>query len=507
MSTQPQPPPVVVTQEKKRDPPKNTKERVMKDVPAPASSPLAHTTLFNLKSENEPIKNINIPALQSHLFSEGRLLKQDVIWLVEKATEIFAAENNVLDVTAPITICGDIHGQYYDLVKLLEVGGNPADTKYLFLGDYVDRGSFSIECVLLLYAYKITYPKTFNMIRGNHECRHLTQYFTFKAECESKYDMEIYDLIMDSFDALPLAGILNKQFLCIHGGLSPDIHTIDDILSIDRFCEPPQVGPMCDLLWADPMDPYTPEKKEFFEFNEVRGCSYVFSYRAVCSFLQRNNLLSVIRAHEAQDQGYRMMTKNDATGFPTVITLFSAPNYLDAYNNKGAIMRYENNVMNIRQFNWSPHPYWLPNFMDVFTWSLPFVSEKVAELVLTMLNICNEEEEKTTDAQIEKEKQRERLRKKVIGVSKMLRMFKVLREERETLLKIKTFTPENKIPPGLLSQGVEAIRGALGDFEKAKSADKPNEKRPPLERTTSEVTNKKLHLLRKSSEGVIQKDK
>jgi serine/threonine-protein phosphatase 2B catalytic subunit len=103
-----------------------------------------------------------------------------------------------------------------------------------------------------------------------------------------------------------------------------------------------------------------------FKFNEIRGCSWVFGFQAACEFIQRNNILSIIRAHEAQDNGYKMHRKSEETGFPTVITLFSAPNYLDAYGNKAAILRYEADIMNIRQFNHSPHPYWLPNFMNVF---------------------------------------------------------------------------------------------------------------------------------------------
>lgn len=124
------------------------------------------------------------------------------------------------------------------------------------------------------------------------------------------------------------------------------------------------------------------------------ACVYVayFSYAACCEFLQNNQLLSIIRAHEAQDAGYRMYKKNAQTAFPSLITIFSAPNYLDVYNNKAAILKYENNVMNIRQFNCSPHPYWLPNFMDVFTWSLPFVGEKVTEMLVSILNICSEHE-------------------------------------------------------------------------------------------------------------------
>ncbi|OTF80024.1 Serine/threonine-protein phosphatase 2B-like protein [Euroglyphus maynei] len=151
---------------------------------------------------------------------------------------------------------------------------------------------------------------------------------------------------------------------------------------------------MCDLLWSDPLEEFGNEKpnEEHFTHNSVRGCSYFYSYGACCEFLQQNNLLSIIRAHEAQDAGYRMYRKSLVTGFPSLITIFSAPNYLDVYNNKAAILKYENNVMNIRQFNCSPHPYWLPNFMDVFTWSLPFVGEKVTEMLVNVLNICSDDE-------------------------------------------------------------------------------------------------------------------
>lgn len=115
---------------------------------------------------------------------------------------------------------------------------------------------------------------------------------------------------------------------------------------------------------------------------------YDNSYQAACQFLERNKLLSIIRAHEAQDAGYRMYRKTRTTGFPSVMTLFSAPNYLDVYNNKAAILKYESNVLNIRQFNASPHPYWLPNFMDAFSWSLPFVGEKSASGVSRCRALC-----------------------------------------------------------------------------------------------------------------------
>merc|ERR1719411_545898 len=375
-------------------------DRPIKDVVAPPRFPLAHNKLFRADG------SIDLEVLGEHLNREGRLNLDDAFYLVSETTKLYKKEPNLLVLDDPITVCGDIHGQFYDFLRLLEAGGDPADTQYLFLGDYVDRGCFATECVFFICAHKITYTNSFYNIRGNHECRHLTSFFNFKDECLYKYNLELYDAIMDMFDCLPIAATINGKFLCCHGGLSPDISTPDDIKELDRFQEVPREGPFCDLLWADPVDDekadaddnyedddelMDAEPTTWFAYNETRQCSYVFGIDAVTTFLKKNNLTAVIRAHEAQFDGYKMQMINEQTQIPRVITIFSAPNYCDVYKNKGACLKFDNELLNIRQFVSSPHPYYLPNFMDVFTWSLPFVAEKVTDMLYSIVSYENTE--------------------------------------------------------------------------------------------------------------------
>lgn len=255
---------------------------------------------------------------------------------------------------------------------------------------------------------------------------------------------------------------------------------------------------MCDILWADPLEEFGQEKTgDFFIHNSVRGCSYFFSYPAACAFLEKNNLLSIIRAHEAQDAGYRMYRKTRTTGFPSVMTIFSAPNYLDVYNNKAAVLKYENNVMNIRQFNCTPHPYWLPNFMDVFTWSLPFVGEKITDMLIAILNTCSkeeleeEEEETPTSASVDaispslsteaaeaSEVRRRAIKNKILAIGRLSRVFQVLREQSESVTELKT-AAGGRLPPGTLMLGAEGIKQAIHNFEDARKVDIQNEHLPP----------------------------
>mmetsp|Transcript_18218 Transcript_18218/g.18201 ORF Transcript_18218/g.18201 Transcript_18218/m.18201 type:complete len:229 (+) Transcript_18218:6-692(+) len=219
-------------------------DRAVQDLVPPPHRVLDRVKLYPRGIANPP----DWIVLRDHLQGEGRIAKQDCLLLIRQASDVFRRERNLLELKDPVSVVGDIHGQYYDLLRLLELGGDPNRTKYLFLGDYVDRGSFSIEVTLLLYAVKLNFPQTVYMLRGNHECRQMTSFFNFREETLYKFDTETYDAIMESFDSLPLACIVNNKFLAVHGGISPELMTLEDISRLSRFQEPPRQGLYCDIL-------------------------------------------------------------------------------------------------------------------------------------------------------------------------------------------------------------------------------------------------------------------
>ena len=452
-------------------------DRQVKSVPRPPHQAMDFDSLLQ-GPKNLP----NWLLLKKHFEDEGRLAKSSALHLITHASLLFRKEPNILILSDPITIVGDIHGQYYDFLKILEIGGNPDSTRYLFLGDYVDRGVFSIEVLLLLYAIKINYPNNVYMLRGNHESRQMTTFFNFRSEVLHKYDLDVFEAIMESFDSLPLACVVNKKFLALHGGISPDLNSLTDIERLDRFSEPPKNGLFCDLLWSDPVDSATGSLVEKYKYNTARSCSYYFGQQAACKLLKNLGLSSIIRAHEAQLEGYKMHRWNGQNKFPVVITLFSAPNYCDCYNNKGALLKLVDNTLNIQQYSANVHPYHLPNFMDIFTWSIPFVIEKTLEIMKFIMKPARVQKgngdliEKMTEEM--KENRKAALKGKIKTVSRMMKMFKTLRKEQETIIEIKGLSSDNKIPKGLLVEGKEALVTALEQFYKVKEGDMINESRP-----------------------------
>lgn len=197
-------------------------------------------------------------ALEQRLkrLEEGRVIPEDEVRaLCDKAIEILDDEPNVVPVSSPVTIVGDIHGQYADFLELMEIGGRAPDTNYLFLGDYVDRGYDSVETLCTVLAMKVRWPWRVTLLRGNHESRQITQVYGFYDECLRKYgSAEPWKQLTAMFDHLPLAALVDNSVFCPHGGLSPSLDTLDHVRQLDRNQEVPHEGPMCDLLWSDPDD-------------------------------------------------------------------------------------------------------------------------------------------------------------------------------------------------------------------------------------------------------------
>jgi serine/threonine-protein phosphatase 2B catalytic subunit len=268
----------------------------------------------------------NVRFLRGHFFREGRLTEEHALYILEHATKLLSSEPNMVDINGPITICGDIQGQYvrlrnflypcathsvqYDLLKLFDVGGPLTDNGYLFLGNYVDRGCFGIECLLYLYTLKLWFPHKFVLLRGNSESRLFTENSTFKRECLQKYSLRVYEACISSFYALPVAALVDGRLFCVHGGLSPELISLSDILVFDRFREQGPRGLLCDLLSSDPAPSFGHEgvrqvpSSTAFLHNSTRGYSFFFTYAGVCQFLERNGLLGVICGHERKETGF-----------------------------------------------------------------------------------------------------------------------------------------------------------------------------------------------------------
>lgn len=254
-------------------------------------------------------------------------LKNNEIQLVcAKAREIFLLQPSLLELSPPVKVVGDVHGQYSDLIRVFTKCGFPPLTNYLFLGDYVDRGKQSLETILLLLCYKIKYPENFFLLRGNHECANVTRVYGFYDECKRRCNIKTWKLFVDTFNTLPIAAIVAGKIFCVHGGLSPVLNSMDEIRNIARPTDVPDFGLLNDLLWSDPADTVNE-----WEDNE-RGVSYVFSRVAINKFLQKFGFDLVCRAHMVVEDGYEFF--NDRT----LVTVFSAPNYCGEFDNWGAVM-------------------------------------------------------------------------------------------------------------------------------------------------------------------------
>ena len=245
--------------------------------------------------------------------------------------------------SSPITICGDIHGQFFDLMELFKIGGDIPNTNYLFLGDYVNHGNYSIECISLLLCLKIRYPNRLYLLRGNHENREISQKYGFYDECISKYgNINVWKYFTDLFDYLPLSGIIENKIFCVHGGLSPSIETLEQIKNLDRIQETPGKGPLFDLLWSEP--------EYRFGWGYAPGEMYFqFGGDIAEYFCKINNLNMICRTKNMHMKGYDIIHNG------LCCTIFSAPNYGNRCGNIAAIMEIgEDLEYKFLQFTASP---------------------------------------------------------------------------------------------------------------------------------------------------------
>lgn len=257
----------------------------------------------------------------------------DCIQLCNQVMKILLGQPMLLELGAPIKICGDIHGQFNDLLRLFEYGGFPPESNYLFLGDYVDRGKQSIEVICLLFAYKIKYPENFFILRGNHEASGINRIYGFYDECRRRYSVKIWKTFCNAFECLPCTAIIDDKIICMHGGLSPELKRLEQISNIRRPCDVPDTGLLCDLLWSDP-DPSC----ENYQNND-RGVSFTFGARIVKEFLEKHDLDLVVRAHQVVEDGYEFFAGRE------LVTVFSAPNYCGEFDNAGAMMTVDDTLM------------------------------------------------------------------------------------------------------------------------------------------------------------------
>ncbi|VEL28021.1 unnamed protein product [Protopolystoma xenopodis] len=277
-----------------------------------------------------------IPEGQMHINIE----ETAVMAVALSARKIFEEESIVLDLKPPLTVCGDIHGQFYDLLRIFKLGGQPPETRYLFLGDYVDRGIWSLEVLMLLLCYKLKYPSDVFLLRGNHESSVLNRIYGFRREVRSRFgSSRCWRSMVNLFGYLPIAAIIERRIFCCHGGISPELlsssssNIIDVLGRIKRPTEIPRYGVLCDLLWSDPLDIMPDGEQPKGWLPNDRGCSWAFGIDVVDKFLEKYNLDLIVRAHQVVEDGYEFVFNR------RLVTIFSAPNYLGTFGNAGGIFR------------------------------------------------------------------------------------------------------------------------------------------------------------------------
>jgi len=309
-------------------------------------SSLSFRKLFDclLESYDKNIDSLASRSIALHL----PLFGADTVSEICKASkEIFMNEQTLLRIQSPFVVVGDIHGHILDLFRVLQTYGLPFQQKYVFLGDFVDRGEFCLETVLIVLLMKILCPKNVYIIRGNHEFRFMCSEGGFLDKIKEIYDDEtVFDHFIDTFGYMPLAALIDGSVLCVHGGIGPDLYSLDQINNIKRPFHDFGDCVADSIYWSDPSD-----NIDFFA-PSTRGIGYLFGKDGLNHFLETNCITHLVRAHEVTMQGaiYKFNGK--------VISVFGASSYCGAMNNSSGVLIIGNRThLEIKRF--PPIPYLL----------------------------------------------------------------------------------------------------------------------------------------------------
>ncbi|OHT00006.1 Ser/Thr protein phosphatase [Tritrichomonas foetus] len=252
--------------------------------------------------------------------------REDVIELCQAVTDIFKDGPSLLELQSPIIVVGDIHGHVLDFFRIFKKYGIPENQKYLFLGDLVDRGEFAVETIIIAFAFKVIYPDNFYIIRGNHEFEFLCSQCGFSKQIADIYGPALFDKFLAAFSYMPISALIDKNIVCVHGGLGPSTFSINQLKSIERPIHDFTDDFLNAILWSDP----TNSTDQFIP--STRGTGYLFGESALKEFVDQNNLKLLVRAHECVMGGIEMNFENKC------MTVFSASNYCGLMNNQSAIL-------------------------------------------------------------------------------------------------------------------------------------------------------------------------
>lgn len=295
-----------------------------------ASSPHSLDTSSTSNTEATVLKFITLMVKEWREASK-MLTEQFIRKILRLARPILMSQPMLVKVEAPVNICGDIHGQIIDLVEILSSGGLPPDTRYLFLGDYVDRGKYGTEVITTLLGLKVLYPNNIFILRGNHETDSICRLYGFFDEVKRRFGLKLFKEFTDVFNCLPISALIEDVALCMHGGLSPELHSLKQIESIPRPLIVGDVGLACDLLWSDP------EEGGSGWMPSDRGVSFTFGEDVVRKTCAALGIDVVFRAHQVVDNGYSFFAERK------LVTIFSASNYCGEFTNNGAMMIMDEN--------------------------------------------------------------------------------------------------------------------------------------------------------------------